>query len=185
MTGNINCVSRYQIKGHLCFTIFEKGLEGGNQVGLCDLFADSSLGDINNYTFQNIFYHLNHQHDEYLQFCEFVSDHVAHSPGLILSTLSQGWHHLWNFVRKLLNINTKIQMLTKKKNYQLFHIFGLEKRGNGHTSLHSQKSHRVLINRQLVRSLLKCKGNDFTAPNSDINTKRQENCRFSINIHRQ
>ena len=103
------------IKSHLRFAIFEKGLEGGNQVGLCDLFADSSLGDINNYTFQNIFYHLNHQHDEYLQFCEFVSDHVAHSPGLILSTLSQGWHHLWNFVRKLLNINTKTQMITKKR----------------------------------------------------------------------
>ena len=101
------------IKSHLRFAIFEKGLEGGNQVGLCDLFADSSLGDINNYTFQNIFYHLNHQHDEYLQFCEFVSDHVAHSPGLILSTLSQGWHHLWNFDRKLLNINTKIQMITR------------------------------------------------------------------------
>ena len=129
MAGNINYISRFQmIKSHLRFAIFEKGLEGGNQVGLCDLFADSSLGDINNYTFQNIFYHLNHQHDEYLQFCEFVSDHVAHSPGLILSTLSQGWHHLWNFVRKLLNINTKIQMITKKELPAVPHLRSGEER---------------------------------------------------------
>lgn len=114
MRGNIDYVSRFQtIKGHLCFTIFEKGLEGGNQVGLCDLFADSSLGYMYNYTFQiqNVFHHLYLEHDKYLQFCEFVSDHVAHSPGLILSTLSQGWHHLWNFVKKILNINTSANLV--------------------------------------------------------------------------
>ena len=98
MTGNINCVSRYQIKGHLCFTIFEKGLEGRNQVGLCDLFADSSLGYTTILFRMYSIIYMYHEHDEYLQFCEFVRDHVAHSPGLILSTLSQGWHHLWNLV---------------------------------------------------------------------------------------
>ena len=49
-------------------------------------------------------------------------------------------------------------MPTEKRSYQLFHIFGLEERGNGHTSLHSQKPHRVLINRQSVRSLFKVQG---------------------------
>ena len=66
---------------------------------------------IYNYTFQNVFHHLYPEHNEYLQFCEFVSDHVAHSPGLILSTLSQGRHHLWNLVKKMLNINTSANLV--------------------------------------------------------------------------
>ena len=112
MTGNIDYVSRFQmIKSHLCFTIFEKGLEGRNQVGLCDLFADSSLGYTTILFRMYSIIYMYHEHDEYLQFCEFVRDHVAHSPGLILSTLSQGRHHLWNLVKKMLNINTSANLV--------------------------------------------------------------------------
>ena len=101
-----------QYLNHLCFTVFEERLESWHQIGLCDLFPHGSLiarriksnqlnqqqqSAISNQQQQQqsaTTSSVEHLHKNHLQLGELVSDHVAHPPGLVLSALPQGRHHL-------------------------------------------------------------------------------------------